>query len=32
MRASKQYRLEIAKNLLLKCFFEIKNKKILRIN
>ena len=32
MRASKQYRLEIAKNLLLKCFFEIKNKKILRVN
>ncbi len=32
MRASKQYRLEIAKNLLLKCYFEIKNQKILRIN
>ncbi len=32
MRASKQYRLEIAKNLLLKCFFEIKNQKMLRIN
>ena len=32
MRASKQYRLEIAKNLLLKFFFEIKNQKMLRIN
>ena len=32
MRASKQYRLEIAKNLLLKCYFEIKNRKLLRIN
>ncbi len=32
MRASKEYRLEIAKNLLLKCYFEIKDKKLLRIN
>ena len=32
MRASKKYRLEIAKNLLFKCYFEIKNKKLLRIN
>ena len=32
MRASKKYRIEIAKNLLLKCFFEIKNQKLLRIN
>ncbi len=32
MRASKKYRIEVAKNLLLKCFFEIKNQKLLRIN
>ena len=32
MRASKTYRMEIAKNLLMKCFLEIRNKKILRIN
>ncbi len=32
MRASKSYRMEIAKNLLLKCFLEIKNKKLLRLN
>ena len=32
MRDSKQYRLEIEKNLLLKCYFEIKNRKLLRIN
>jgi len=32
MRASKKYRMEVAKNLLLKCFFEIKNQKLLRIN
>tara|TARA_B100000700_G_C14984404_1_gene828045 strand:- start:53 stop:1489 length:1437 start_codon:yes stop_codon:yes gene_type:complete len=32
MRASKLYRIEIAKNLLLKCYFEIKNQKLLRLN
>jgi len=32
MRASKSYRMEVAKNLLMKCFLEIKNKKILRLN
>ena len=32
MRASKSYRMEIAKNLLLKCFLEVKNKKTLRVN
>ena len=32
MRASKEYRLEIAKNLLLKCYFEIKENKLIRIN
>ena len=32
MRASKSYRMEIAKNLLMKCFLEVKNKKILRLN
>ena len=32
MRASKTYRMEIAKNLLMKCFLEVRNKKILRIN
>jgi len=32
MRASKDYRLEVAKNLLIKCFHEIKSKKLLRIN
>ena len=32
MRASKSYRMEIAKNLLMKCFLEVKSKKILRIN
>jgi len=32
MRASKFYRMEIAKNLLMKCFLEVKNKKILRLN
>ena len=32
MRASKEYRLEIAKNLLLKCYFEISKKKPIRIN
>ena len=32
MRATKEYRIEVAKNLLMKCFLEIKNKKILRLN
>ena len=32
MRASSKYRLEVAKNLLLKLFLEIKNKKQIRIN
>ena len=32
MRASSQYRMKIAKNLLFKCFQEIKNKKLIRIN
>ena len=32
MRASKDYRLEVAKNLLIKCFHEINSKKLLRIN
>ena len=32
MRASKNYRLSVAKNLLLKAFHEINNKKIIRIN
>ena len=32
MRASKKYRMEIAKNLLLKCFAEIKNNKSIRLN
>ena len=32
MRASKFYRMEIAKNLLMKCFLEVKNKKVLRLN
>ena len=32
MRASKEYRLEIAKNLLMKCFLEIKNRKLIRLN
>ena len=31
-RASKEYRMEIAKNLLEKCFLEIKQKKLIRIN
>ena len=31
MRASREYRIEIAKNLLAKCFDEIKNKKNLRL-
>ena len=32
MRASKNYRMEIAKNLLMKCFIEINNNKLLRLN
>ena len=32
MRASKEYRLEIAKNLLMKCFIEIKSNKLTRVN
>ena len=31
-RASQKYRMEIAKNLLEKCFLEIKQKKLIRIN
>ncbi len=32
MRASKEYRMEIAKNLLIKCFLEIKSNKLIRLN
>ena len=32
MRASRTYRMEIAKNLLSKCFLEIKNNKLIRLN
>ena len=32
MRASRKYRLEVAKNLLHKCFLEIIQKKLIRIN
>mgnify|MGYP001177424767 CR=1 FL=1 len=32
MRASKNYRMEVAKNLLMKCFLEIKNNKLIRLN
>ena len=32
MRASKNYRMEIAKNLLMKCLMEIKDNKLLRLN
>jgi len=32
MRASKNYRMKIAKNLLMKCFMEINNNKLLRLN
>ena len=32
MRASKNYRIAVAKNLLLKAFHEIKSKKTIRIN
>jgi len=31
MRASKEYRLEVAKNLLIKCFLEINTKKLMRV-
>jgi len=31
-RATKGYRMEVAKNLLMKCFIEIKKKKLVRIN
>ena len=31
MRASKEYRLEVAKNLLIKCFIEINTKKLTRV-
>ena len=31
-RATKDYRMEIAKNLLMKCFIEIKKKKLIRLN
>lgn len=32
MRASKDYRMQIAKNLLMKCFIEIKKNKLIRLN
>jgi len=32
MRASKDYRMEIAKNLLIKCFSEIKQNKLIRLS
>ena len=32
MRASKDYRMEIAKNLFIKCFTEIKQNKLIRLN
>ena len=32
MRASKNYRMEVAKNLLMKCFTEIKKNKLIRLN
>ncbi len=32
MRATKEYRIEVAKNLLTKCFLEIKSNKLIRIN
>ena len=32
MRASKGYRMEVAKNLLTKCFLEIKKNKLIRLN
>ena len=32
MRASGQYRMEVAKNLLEKCYLEITQKKLIRVN
>ena len=32
MRASRNYRMEVAKNLLTKCFLEIKKNKLIRLN
>ena len=32
MRASRKYRMEVAKNLLHKCFLEITQKKLIRVN
>ena len=32
MRATKDYRMEVAKNLLMKCYIEIKKNKLIRIN
>ena len=32
MRASKNYRMKVAKNLLIKCFYEIITNKLLRVN
>jgi xanthine dehydrogenase small subunit len=32
MRASKNYRIEIAKNLLMKCFIEINSNKLIRLS
>ena len=31
-RATKKYRMEVAKNLLEKCFLEVKQKNLIRIN
>ena len=31
-RATKDYRMEVAKNLLMKCFIEIKKNKLIRLN
>ena len=32
MRASRQYRMDVAKNLLHKCFLEITQKKLIKVN
>tara|TARA_B100000579_G_scaffold143089_1_gene116164 strand:+ start:112 stop:1545 length:1434 start_codon:yes stop_codon:yes gene_type:complete len=32
MRASKEYRMEVAKNLLMKCYLEVKNNKLMRLS
>ena len=32
MRASRKYRMAVAKNLLRKCFLEITQKKLIRVN